>query len=398
MVEQHARLSPSAAYRWMECPGSIKLSEGVSKQSSAASREGSLAHYLAEQLLKGKTWDNWLTGASKETTALMNEFRPDEEMLENVMVYVDYCKEVSEDLSNTYFIEQKVSLETYHPDIWGTADFATYNPDTNIFHMVDLKYGAGHFVDAEENTQLMIYGLGAVEKIYRECPGHFEDIKDLTLSLTIVQPRIDHENGVIRSWEVQLSYLFWWLNSRLIPAAKATDEKIPKLYAGEHCRFCPACPCAVYQKQQEALINTELGVVPDIESFHPSPEQIGELLDFWGKIGDLKEKMNARVLAMALSGTPIPGYKLVKKRAHRQWTDQSKIESVLLPILGQDTFKSKVVTPAQAEKLVDKDQKKFLKNYIYTPDNGLTLAKLSDKRPAIIPPADAIDMLMEDDE
>ena len=48
----HASLGASSASRWMACPGSVRLSEGMPNISSDYAREGTAAHELAEMCLR----------------------------------------------------------------------------------------------------------------------------------------------------------------------------------------------------------------------------------------------------------------------------------------------------------------------------------------------------------
>lgn len=70
----HSKVGASSAKRWMACPGSVRLSEGIESKSSKFSIEGTQAHALAEQ---------WLTAGECPVNA-------DQEMAENVRVYVDW--------------------------------------------------------------------------------------------------------------------------------------------------------------------------------------------------------------------------------------------------------------------------------------------------------------------
>ena len=55
MPDEHARLSPSAASRWISCPASVRLLEGLEQApSSPYAAEGTKAHALAELRLAGE--------------------------------------------------------------------------------------------------------------------------------------------------------------------------------------------------------------------------------------------------------------------------------------------------------------------------------------------------------
>lgn len=44
----HALFGPSSAHRWLECPGSVLLEQGMPDTASESAAEGTLAHELAE--------------------------------------------------------------------------------------------------------------------------------------------------------------------------------------------------------------------------------------------------------------------------------------------------------------------------------------------------------------
>ena len=50
-MSAHAQLSPSSAVRWMTCPGSVRMCEGIPDTSSDASLEGTMMHTVASHCL-----------------------------------------------------------------------------------------------------------------------------------------------------------------------------------------------------------------------------------------------------------------------------------------------------------------------------------------------------------
>lgn len=52
MSTRHALLSASSAQRWLKCPPSVRLCEGMADRSSDYAQQGSEAHELAEHKLK----------------------------------------------------------------------------------------------------------------------------------------------------------------------------------------------------------------------------------------------------------------------------------------------------------------------------------------------------------
>ncbi|NDB68904.1 MAG: DUF2800 domain-containing protein [Methylocystaceae bacterium] len=166
----HAKLSPSSAERWMTCPGSVVLSDGMPDQTSSFAEEGTKAHEIAEAMLK----DNKITC---ETSA---------EMLEHISVYVDYVRDVAS-FDGELHIEQRVKVNDV---VFGTADAVVWRPQQEALHIIDLKYGAGVAVEIVNNLQLKIYALATL--LTFKYPAK-------SVTATIVQPRCYHSDGHIRS-------------------------------------------------------------------------------------------------------------------------------------------------------------------------------------------------------
>lgn len=154
----HAKLSPSSASRWMTCPGSVAMSEGIADKSSSHADEGTAAHEMAERILLGELGTD-LIGLKAENGVAFTAA-----MLEGVMVYVDMVRDLVKSTGGTLYVEQKLSIEhlTGEPGAKGTSDCVIDAGDELI--VGDLKFGMGVRVDADDNEQLMIYALAALEK------------------------------------------------------------------------------------------------------------------------------------------------------------------------------------------------------------------------------------------
>ena len=123
--------------------------------------------------------------------------------------------------------EVRLDLTDYIPEGFGTSDVMIFNDD--IIEVIDLKYGKGVPVSAENNPQLKIYALGALSAV----DGLVEPKK---VKMVIYQPRLDNISVV----EMPVKELLKWAKDVLIPGAKLAMTKDAPLKCGEHCRFCPA--------------------------------------------------------------------------------------------------------------------------------------------------------------
>ena len=171
MPDKHATLSPSSAARWLACPPSVRLSEGLPNPSSPYAQEGTLAHSICEYLLKGKKID---------------KFKKDKDFSQGMLEYcTDYRAFVQKELNSmpnsALLVEQTYYIEGID-ECFGTSDATLIN--NKILHVVDFKYGKGIEVAAEYNPQMMIYAIGAHQNLSLIYP----DIE--TVRMTIYQPLV----------------------------------------------------------------------------------------------------------------------------------------------------------------------------------------------------------------
>ena len=217
--ESHSELPPSSSDKWMECPAWFRLTRGLPNPSSAAADEGTHAHMLLSRHLKG------------ESELRVN---PDNDTYQNLMPIVEWVYEQADRPKAIVHSEVKVDYGDKHGyvGLTGTADVVIVDPEWLM--VADLKYGRG-LVEVGNNTQLMIYLVGAVEKfgprpVYR---------------LAILQPRGDHFEGPIRMVDVTPDELAAF-DLKLQEAVRKSYQRDYPAVLGPHCRkFCLAlavCP------------------------------------------------------------------------------------------------------------------------------------------------------------
>jgi hypothetical protein len=376
----------------MECPGSVALTEGLEDTPSFYSAEGSAAHELLEWVLAGPASEREasdLVGEPWEHDGFSGEIT--QEMAEAVQVAVDYVRDqiAAAGPDAEVHLERRVGFERLNPPEGldgGTADITIWSG--RALHVIDYKHGAGIFVAVEDNPQLLQYALGAIAT-----DGRRPD----TIKTTIIQPR-HHAGDPVRSSEYTWAELVEFKRD-LFAAAEATQAPNAPLSPGAHCRFCLALPqCPAHREHAVQLAQAEFdelaedpGLLRDPKLL--SPEDLGEILKGASFVEDWIKAIRAYVADLLGKGTDVPGWKLVRGRANRRWTDEERaVEYLARKGFGIDQrYTRKVVSPAQAEKLLKGAGAKtnFIQRFIEQPVGSPNLAPADDPRPALPASVDA---------
>lgn len=374
MPNAHSILGASSSHRWLNCPGSIRLSAGMPKTSSKYADEGTAAHELAETCLRSGGAANSYLG--KIITVNETAYEVTHEMADAVQLYLDV---LSADYKSAGFnpvlaIEQRFHLDWLYDGMFGTNDALVGQP-FGLLRVYDFKYGAGVAVDVTDNTQLMYYALGA---------AHGETYDEV--ELVIVQPRAQHPDGPVRRQRMWVAELDRWADQVLLPGAEATEDPEAPTNAGEWCRFCPAM--AICPAQKEVAVRSAQFAFQDKPQAPPmaaslAPSELRQILDKASMIEAWLEscREHARLLLEQGADPNELGYKLVAGRASRKWIDEADAEK-FLTTLDIDPFEHKLKSPAQAEKALRGPAKKALEDMVQTV-RGVQLAPLSDKREAV---------------
>lgn len=238
----HATLSASGSERWLGCPGSVRLSEGIPSVDSAASVRGTNTHTLLQFILENHKWFDLLE--SQEGVGFLNSIGYDSAMRADALFAAQY---VSNEMNNNYklqlYTEKKMKLEGVG---FGTSDIILHQP-YGVLHVMDYKNGT-KAVEPEGNTQGLYYAYAAADLFKWE----FSQVK-----ITIIQPNAPHKRGHIRTWDVSEEELHQ-AGSMLKRGALATKKKdAPLVKRDSYCWFCPAreskCPLHQEIKQQKLL-------------------------------------------------------------------------------------------------------------------------------------------------
>lgn len=372
----HAELAPSAAHRWIRCPGSVPMSKGIGDTGSSYAAEGTWAHKLAEVRLSGR--EALTEGEIADLVGLTGETYDTAAMSEPVRYYVDYVQALGGDL----FTEQRLSLTeiTGEEGARGTADAVILRGSELV--IADLKYGQGVKVDAVENPQLTIYAGAAVRTF---APMMDEELQ--SVRLIIIQPRLDH----VSEWAMTPAELETRLAAISKAAAEARREMAAEDTAEWHlcpglpqCRFCPArgrCRELARYALTAAGLEELKGTALKLDT-----NMIGETLGKLDLIQSWIDGMRQVAEEELLKGHRIPGWKLVAGRAGpRKWGDKAAADRALAEKGVPDSlrFVRELISPTQAEKLTKEG--KITEEQWQAVQGEITR---SEPKPAVVPESD----------
>jgi hypothetical protein len=368
---EHAKFSPSAAKRWKTCPASVRESESIASPDTESSLKGTACHWAMAE---------WLTNGEPPPvgTKAPNGIDLTQELLEMAGEAVGWVRGYVARAGGpcTVLVEERVQIgATYYglpPELlFGTADVIILGPQELV--VLDLKSGWRN-VEAEENPQLTLYSVGVCCEIGWLWP---------VVRFVIIQPK----QGGPKEWLITMEELREKADEFREPIANALSDS-PR-YVPTDCteNFCPAvATCTELHKQAIVLAQREFAEPAEMVK-RITVEQMVHLLDNADLIRGVLSAVEVHALNLIQLGTPVPGYKVVEGKKNRIWKPGNEEEIVAL--VGKDRAYTppKLISPAQAEKLV-----KGLDPFIEKPKGEPRLAKESDKRPALGPHFDAVEV------
>lgn len=369
----HAKLSASGASRWATCPGSVQMEDGIPDKESIYAQEGTLAHEMSE--LKLKHYLDPKGFGKRKLNAAIKKLKENElyqaEMESYTDTYVDFIKEKALSFpSNPYIeIEKRVDFSRWVDEGFGTCDCVLIHGST--LSIIDLKYGKGVPVSAEQNEQLILYALGAYDA--------FNLIYNLDkIELNIVQPRINN----FSTWEISLTELLLWGDYFKVQAEKALGGNGELVPSAKACKFCKARDICTARAENNLSLESEIKLKPNEIPKDKLYEYISRGEDIAKWVADLK----AYALDMCLKGEDVKGLKAVAGRTSRSWTNQDEaINKLIEGGIDEAIIYDKVpLTLAKLEKALGKQQfTALVGDMVVTSEGKPTLVFENDKRPAI---------------
>lgn len=363
-MTNHAILSASASHRWLNCSPSARLELEFEDTSSEAAKEGTAAHALCEHKLKKALKKRSKRPVSSYDSDEMEECT--DAYVEYVMEQVTNAKEVCKD--PIILIEQHLDFSCYVPDGFGTGDCVIVSDDK--LHIIDFKYGMGVLVEAEDNPQMKLYALGALELF-----DALYDIKEV--AMTIFQPR--REN--VSTWSISVDDLKAWaeneLKDKAIKAYNGEGEYLP----GDWCTFCRASVrCRARAEEKLKLAQKEFKLPPLL-----TDAEIEEILGLLPNLTKWANDIQAYALDAALNhGKQWNGFKVVEGKSNRKYKDETKVEELAKEAGFTDIYRKSLIPLTEMQKLMGKAKfEEILGDLIYKPPGKPTLVSNDDKRQAI---------------
>ena len=339
----------STAKRLINCPGSRKLvAELPEKPTSKYAEEGSRLHDAMHMILSH--------GAKVEDY-------PDNEKL---ILALDALNEIDPNNELEFATEVNVHFNDFLAGVYGSCDLAGRIRNRAI--VLDWKFGDGVAVDAEENEQLMFYCAAGMRT--EQLRWVFEGADEI--ELIIVQPpyvkRWLTTPGRIKAFE-----------RTLYDAVQASFKPNAPFNAGDHCRWCAAKPvCPLLTGQLERAVATKIKGI--------DPEKVGNALAFAILAEEWAKSVRELAQQMLENNAPVPGWKLVPKRATRQWVNDEGAREALeqMGLDNSELMVTELKSPAQIEKVLKKHKLELPADLVVAVSTGQTIAPESDPRPAVL--------------
>ena len=352
----------STAKRVIGCPGSVALCAKMPpKPSSKYADEGTLLHNVMDLILTTGQTPESFAGMEYEGIKLTQEL-----IDEKVYPALKALDEIDPNKEMEYATETRVGFGDFLPGVFGSTDLLG-RIGRRAF-ILDWKFGSGVPVPADDNPQLMFYAAAAMRT--PEVQWVFDDIEEI--ECIIVQP------PSVKRWVTDKKRIKAF-EQELLMAVKIAQLPDAPINIGDHCRWCAAKPtCPKMTGAVDRALHAQIDIlnVAQISNYLRQ----ADTLEQW--ITDLR----ALAHQVLEAGKPVPGYKLVAKRAIRQWGDEDQaLVAMLNEGIPEDELTTvKVISPAQAEKILKKHGKQLPANQVVAVSSGSTLVEEPDPRPAVL--------------
>ena len=358
-MAQHSRIvGGSTAKRVIACPGSVALVDKMPpKPSSSYADTGTLLHDTIADVLTKDMHPAAYLGRKYAEIELTQDL-----LDSKLLVALQALDEIDPEGNLDYAVEAVVDFGELLPDVFGSVDLIGRLGDRAV--VLDWKFGDGVAVEVEENAQLLFYAAAAMRT--QKTAWAFDGAKEV--ELVIVQP------PSVKRWMTTVERIKAF-EDELARAVKIALKPDAPLAAGDHCKWCAAKPvCPLQTGAIDRIAKAKIEALPVEQIAH----YLGQIPMVEAFIKDLQQLAHG----LMEEGNAVPGWKLVNKRATRQWVDTDKAAAFLMQS-GVEPFEEKIITPAAADKLLKKAKQNLPDDLVVAVSSGSTLAPESDPRPAV---------------
>ena len=312
---------PSASEQWMNCPASVRLSEGIELPKKAYSEEGRFAHEVCEALYYEEFFG--LPVVRDKFQKDYPEFMVNYDEIESYAKgYIDVIKELLDGVKKGDIpvgkilyqgIEKELMIhEGTHGISRGTADFILIGDKGAL--ILDFKYGKGVRVHAD-TTQIKTYFVGLLPLIESE---------DYKMISVVYQPRMADTYDIhtytkrqIRGQEAAVAII---LNSRHLMATP-----------GNHCFWCKASRTLDQDKkckaksdsERDKLFDSLSSFIPDMEK-KSRTEMVKDFLAIFPSLKSLYVQLQEEFKARIEGGEKVEGMRVETKKGRRGWIKKPK--------------------------------------------------------------------------
>jgi hypothetical protein len=388
MSAGHAKLSASGSKRWLTCTPSAEVEKQFPESTSEYAEEGSFAHSVGELKLRKSLGITDEKDFKKEYKKAEKNKHFSQALVDYVDQYVTivlekFAEAKQRSADAIIRIEQRLDFSQWVPDGFGTGD--TVIIADQLLEIIDYKHGEGVAVNAEDNSQMRLYALGAIAEF-----GMLYDFD--RVKMTIVQPRLDS----VSSEEITVQELLKWAEEYVRPRAELAIKGEGEFIAGDHCQFCRAKVLCRARAKVNLILTEKNFKKPELLQ----DDEIGAVLTIAALLVKWADEVKKWAFDQALNhGKKWEGWKLVEGRSDRTYTDKNQVETALIDA-GYE--KDKIFKPQELlgitamEDLLGKKQfGALLAAYIIKPPGDPTLVPESDKRGEWTPKNSAADDFAE---
>lgn len=352
----------STAKRVINCPGSVALVATMPQQEgSSYANEGSLLHEAIAIVLDTACAPEDMVGFEAHGLTLTQEL-----LERKLLPALNLLNEYDPATKLEFKTEEVVSFGDLMPGVFGSSDIVGRLEGRAV--ILDWKFGDGVMVEAEENMQLMFYAAAAMRT--PACAWAFEGVTEI--DCVIIQP------PYIRVWTTTLDRIAAF-ERQLVRAVAASGLPKAPLADGDWCKWCAAKPvCPIKTGQLDRIKQVAMQSI-DVD-------KLASYLAVADDVEDFIKSVRALAHQMLENDMPVPGYKLVAKRATRHWADPTTAQDALigLGLTKTDVTKTELLSVAQAEKVLKKHKIDLPSDMVVAVSSGSTLAVETDPRPAVV--------------